>query len=179
MSSGPKCERRPADVRSLGRQSHAFSRLKGSSDPASLPGRTAPEPPLACVDVHAGSLLSYGWGESRNAGRFPTPTRMRPRCCICRWPRQFISPPPCREGAKGLARPRGGSGMNNKPVKGDVIEVYQERRERTFPRWTWTKARIVDVSADGAILAQALKGTFDYSHDHIILEPEHRGTTWR
>jgi hypothetical protein len=72
----------------------------------------------------------------------------------------------------------GDLGMDG-PAKGDVIEVYQDRGEGSFPRAVWIEARIVDVSADGAILAKALKGTFDGRHDHIILEPKHRGKTWR
>jgi hypothetical protein len=81
--------------------------------------------------------------------------------------------------AKRLRLARGDSGMKNKPAQGDLIEVYHARAERSFPRSTWIAARVVEISANGSIVAQALEGAFDDSHDHIILEFRHRGNTWR
>ena len=67
----------------------------------------------------------------------------------------------------------------NELTKGDLIGVYHERQVGRFPQSRWIQALVVDVSADGAILARARRGTFNDSHDHIILELRHRGKTWR
>jgi hypothetical protein len=78
----------------------------------------------------------------------------------------------------GVGHSVGDPGMDG-PTKGDLIEVYQDRGGSSFPRSVWIEARIIDILPAGAILAKALKGKFDARHDHIILEPAHRGKTWR
>lgn len=65
--------------------------------------------------------------------------------------------------------------------EGDVVEILRFKLEGALVREVWVPARVLGVSDEGNVAAEALRAAaFDeQGHNRIVLHGRMRGTSWR